>query len=108
MCDTLEENNRTVSISVKSITNLHFVNGIKSVTEERMETLIKYIGKSCTSHKIDTSAYNFNLYHTTKGIKRKITIKGKTVGTMTCCRYLGNSYMRLLQGLHRQLQPLVT
>ena len=92
MPDALEENDETVSIGGRNITNLRFAGDIDALAEEEqeLEAPVESLDKVCTMYKMEISAEKTKLItNSAIGIQRKIQVKGQKLGTVTSLKYLG-------------------
>ena len=58
MSDALEEHDGKISIGCRNITNLRFADDIDALAEEeqKLETLVESLDKTCTRYKMEISA----------------------------------------------------
>ena len=91
MSDALEEHDGKVSIGGRNMTNLRFANDINALAEEeqKLETLVESLDKTCTRYKMEISAEKTKLMtNSTNVIQREIKVKGQKLDTVTSFKYL--------------------
>ena len=92
MSDALEENDGTLSIGCRNITNLRFTDDIDALVEggQELDALVESLVKICTMYKMEISAENTKLMtNSANGIQREIKVKGQRLGIVTSFKYIG-------------------
>ena len=92
MTDTLEDDEGTISIGSKAITNLCFADDIDGLAgeEEELANSIECLDKAPTAHSMGISAEKTELMtNNTTGINTEIKINGQKLETVTSFKYLG-------------------
>ena len=93
MTDTLEDQEGTVSIGGRTITNLHFADDIDGLPgeEEGLAKLVKRLGKKNTAYGMEISAEKTKLMtNNTSGINTEIEVNGLKLETVTSFKYVGS------------------
>ena len=92
MADALEDHGGTVSIGGRTITNLHFADGIDGLAgqEQELVKLINHLEEVSTAYGMQISAEKIQLMtNNTNGISTDITIDNKKLETVRSFKYLG-------------------
>ena len=90
--DTLEDQEGTVSIGGRTITNLHFADDIDGLAgeEEELALLVEHPDKASTAYGIEISAQKIKMMtEDTSGIIKEIKVNGHKLETVTNFKYLG-------------------
>ena len=92
MTDALEDQEGTVSIGGKTITNLRFGDGIDGLArEEELAKLAECLDKAPTAYGMEISADKTKLMtNNTSGINTEIKVNGQRLETVTSLKYLGS------------------
>ena len=93
MTDALEENEGTVSIGGRTITNLRFADDIDGLAgeEEELANLVERFDKGSTAYGMEISAEKTKLMtNNTSGINTEIKVNGQKLETVTSFKYLGS------------------
>ena len=93
MADALEDHKGTVSIGGRTITNLHFADGIDGLAgqEQELVKLINHLEEVSTAYGMQISAEKIQLMtNNTNGISTDITIDNKKLETVRSFKYLGS------------------
>ena len=93
MTDALEDQEGTVSIGGRTITNLHFADDIDGLAGEREElaSLVERLDKASTAYGVEISAEKSKLMtNNTSGINPEIKVNGQKLETVTSFKYLGS------------------
>ena len=89
--DALEEHAGKVSTRGRDITNLRFADDTDALAkeEQELEALVESLDKTCTMYKIEIGAEKTKLMiNSANCIKKDITVKGQTEGTVTSFKYM--------------------
>ena len=92
MADALEDNEGTVSIGCRTITNLRFADDIDGLAgrEQELVKLVNRLEEASTAYGMQISAQKTQLMtNNTNGISTDITIDGKKLETVGIFKYLG-------------------
>ena len=93
MTDALEDNEGTVSIGGRTITNLLFADDIDDFAglEEELANLVERLDKASTAYGMGISAKKTRLMtNNTTSINTEIKVNGQKLGTVTSFKYLGS------------------
>ena len=93
MTDALEDNEGTVSIGGRTITNLRFADDIDGLAgeEEELASLVERLDKVFTAYSMEISAVKTKLMtNSTSGINKEIKVNGQKLETVTSFKYLGS------------------
>ena len=93
MTDALEDQEGTVSIGGRTITNLRFADDIDGLSreEEELANLVERLDKASTAYGMEISAEKTKLMTSnTSGINTEIKVNGQKLETVTNFRYLGS------------------
>ena len=91
--DTLVDQEGTVSIGGRTITNLHFADDIDCLAgeEEELAKLVEHPDKTATAYSMETSAKETKLMtNNTSGINTEIKVNKQKLETVTSFKYLGS------------------
>ena len=82
--------------AAKNITNLRFADGTDALAEEeqRLETLVDSLIKTCTNYKIDISAETKLMTNSAYVIQMEVKVKGQKLGTIVSIQISRSSYFR--------------
>ena len=92
MTDALEDQG-TVSIGGRTITNLRFADDVDGLAgeEEELANLVERLDEASTAYGMEISAVNAKLVtNNTSGINTKIKVNGQRLETVTSFKYLGS------------------
>ena len=93
MTDALDDHEGTVSIRVRTITNLRFADDIDGLAEQEEEPakLVKCLDKASTTYGMQISAKKTKLMtNNASGINTEIKVNGQKLETVTSLKYLGS------------------
>ena len=93
MADVLEDHEGTVSIGVRTITNLCFAVDIAVLAgeEEELAKLVVRLDKASTAYGTEISAKKIKLMaNNISGINKEIKVNGQKLETVTDFKYLGS------------------
>ena len=93
MTDALDDHEGTVSIRVRTITNLRFADDIDGFAggEEELAKLVERLDKASTANGMEISAEKTELMtNNTSGINTEIKVNGQKLETVTSFKYLGS------------------
>ena len=93
MTDALEDQEGTVSVGGRTITNLSLADDIDDLAgeEEELEKLVECLDKASIAYGMEISAKKTRLMaNTTSGIKAEIKVNGQKLETVTSFKYLGS------------------
>ena len=92
MTDSLEDQEGTVSIGGRTITNPRFADDIDGFAreEEELANLVERLDKASTAYCMESSAKKTKLMtNNTSGINTEIKVNGQKLETVTSFKYLG-------------------
>ena len=92
MTDALEDHEGTVSIGVRTITNLCFADDFDDLAgeEEELANVVELLDKASTAYGMEISAEKTKLMtNNTNGINTEIKVNGQKLETVTSFKYLG-------------------
>ena len=93
MADALEDQEGTVSIGGRTITNLFFADDIDGLAgeEDELANLVERLDKASTAYDMESSAEKIKLMtNNTSGINTEIKVNGQNFETVTSFKYLGS------------------
>ena len=93
MTDALEDNEGSVSVGGRTITNLRFADDIDALAgkEEKLVKLVNHLDKASTTYGMKISAEKTKLMtNNIKGISLDIRIGGQKLETVQSFKYLGS------------------
>ena len=93
MTDALQDHEGTVSITGRTLSNLHFADGIDGLAGEKEELakLAECLDKASTTFGMEISAKKTKLMtNNTNGINTEIKINRQKLETVTSVKYLGS------------------